>query len=267
MKIELKGKVALVTGGSKGIGKGAAEALSKAGAIVVICARDHEEVEAAAREISESSGNKVLPVPADVTDPKDVDHLMRKIKDEVGAVDILVNNVGSVGKTGNFEDIDEEVYLKVYDLNVVPMVRMTKAVLPGMKEKKWGRIINISSENGLQPYPDMIPYNLTKAANINFSKGLSKAYGKYNILVNTVSPAFIRTPLVDSMMQELAESKGITKEEAEQQFLRQNRPDIVLERPGTSEEVGAAVVFLASEQASFITGTNLRVDGGSVTSI
>ena len=267
MEINLKNKVALVTGGSKGIGRGAAEALSAAGAAVVICARNETELQVAAREITAATGNNVIPLPADVTDEADVAQLISRVQQEVGDVDILVNNAGGIGQTGAFEDIAEEVYRELYDLNVVSMVRLMKAVLPAMKRKRWGRIINISSENGLQPYPDMIPYDLTKAAIINLSKAVSKTVGEYNILVNTVSPAFITTPLVDGMMQEQAKSKGITKEEAEQAFLHQNRPDIVLQRPGTIEEVGAAIVFLASEQASFITGTNLRVDGGSVASI
>lgn len=113
----------------------------------------------------------------------------------------------------------------------------------------------------------MMQYNLTKAANINFSKGLSKIYGHENILVNTVSPAFIYTPLVDSMMTKMAAENGISKEEAAKKFIKEKRPSLDLKRPGTIEEVGAAVVFLVSEQASFITGTNLRVDGGSVASI
>jgi len=139
--------------------------------------------------------------------------------------------------------------------------------LPGMKAKKWGRIINLSSENGLQPDPDMMPYNLTKAAIINFSKSLSKSLGKYNILVNTVSPAFIYTPLVDDMLKGIALRQKISPEEAMQQFLADKRPNIELKRAGRIEEVGAAIAFLASDQASFITGTNLRVDGGSVAGI
>ena len=267
MKIDLKGKVALVTGGSKGIGRGAAEAISAAGAVVVVCARNEAELQVTAREISEKTGNSVIPIAADVTNEQDVKELLERAKLEAGNIDILVNNAGAVGEIGAFEDIGEEVYLRLYDLNVVSMVRLMRAVLPHMKAKKWGRIINISSENGLQPYPDMIPYDLTKAAIINLSKAVSKSLGEFNILVNTVSPAFITTPLVEGMMQEQAESRGISKEEAEQSFLKNNRPDIVLKRPGTIAEVGAVVVFLASEQASFITGTNLRVDGGSVASI
>ncbi len=267
MKIDLSNKTALVTGGSKGIGKGAAQALSEAGAQVFICARDLTDLEETVAEISEKTGNSVKAVQADIVRQDDVDSMMETIKAHSGGVDILVNNVGGIGQAAPFEDIPEDDYLQLYDLNVVTMIRMIKAVVPGMKARSWGRIINMSSENGLQPYPDMIPYNLTKAAIINLSKGVSKLYGRYNILVNTVSPAFIYTPLVDDMLRGQAESKGISKEEAQKQFLEQNRPGIELKRPGTIEEVGAAVVFLASGQASFITGTNLRVDGGSVSTI
>ncbi|RXF69791.1 SDR family NAD(P)-dependent oxidoreductase [Arcticibacter tournemirensis] len=267
MKIDLSSKTALVTGGSKGIGKGVARSLSEAGAHVFICARELNELEETVAEISHKTGTPVKAIQADITSQDEVDSLMETIRNHSGGVDILVNNVGGIGRQAAFEEIDAEEYLSLYDLNVVTMIRLVKAVAPGMKERRWGRIINMSSENGLQPYPDMIPYNLTKAAIINLSKGLSKLYGKFNILVNTVSPAFIYTPLVDSMLRAQADDKGISKEEAQHRFLEQNRPGIELGRSGTIEEVGAAVAFLASEQASFITGTNLRVDGGSVSTI
>lgn len=136
-----------------------------------------------------------------------------------------------------------------------------------MKKQGWGRIINISSENGTQPYPDMIHYSASKGALDNFSKALSKQYAENNILVNTVSPAFIMTPLVESMMQKAAEEQGISRDEAIERFLDNNRPHIELNRPGTIEEVGSIVAFLSSDKASFINGSNYRVDGGSVASI
>jgi NAD(P)-dependent dehydrogenase (short-subunit alcohol dehydrogenase family) len=225
----LTGRTALVTGGSKGIGAAAAMSLSEARAKVVICARDAAELQKTAAGIEGKTGHRVVAIPADVTSAADVERLMGEVVSLVGGVDILVNNTGDVGQTGPFEDIPTEIYSTLYELNVVSMVRLVKAVVPAMKAKRWGRIINISSENGLQPDPDRTPYNLTKAAIINLSKSLSRSLGAYNILVNTVSPA-------------------------------ENRPEKM-------EEVGAAIAFLASEQASFITGTNLRVDGGSVASI
>jgi 3-oxoacyl-[acyl-carrier protein] reductase len=263
----LTGKTALVTGGSKGIGAAAALSLSEARAKVVICSRDAAELQKTAAEIETKTGHRVLAIQADVTSDRDVERLMREVISGVGGVDILVNNAGAVGQIGPFEEIPTELYASLYDLNVVSMVRLVKAVLPAMKAKKWGRIINVSSENGLQPDPDMTPYNLTKAAIINFSKSLSRSVGEYNILVNTVSPAFIYTPLVAGMLEDIAARTNVSPEQALQRFLAEKRPHIELKRAGRIEEVGAAIAFLASEQASFITGTNLRVDGGSVASI
>lgn len=267
MTFSLTGKTALVTGASKGIGAAAALSLSEARARVAICARDGAELQKTAAEIENKTGHRVVAIRADVTSASDVERLLREVQDSLGGVDILVNNAGSAGQIGPFEDIPIEVYGSLYDLNVVSMVRLVKAVIPAMKAKKWGRIINISSENGLQPDPDMTPYNLTKAAIINFSKGLSMSLGAYNILVNTVSPAFIYTPLVADMLADIAAKNNRTPEQALQDFLEHKRPHIELKRAGRIEEVGAAIAFLASDQASFITGTNLRVDGGSVASI
>ncbi|HWK04718.1 MAG TPA: glucose 1-dehydrogenase [Puia sp.] len=267
MNNSLLGKVALVTGGSKGIGAAAALALSEARAKVAICSRNAEELKETAAAIEAKTGHRVLAVAADVTSQADVERLVQEIISSLGGIDILVNNAGAIGEMGSFEDIPTDIYSSVYELNVISMVRLVKAVLPGMKAKKWGRIINLSSENGLQPDPDMMPYNLTKAAIINFTKSLSMSVGAHNILVNTVSPAFIYTPLVADMMKGIATRDNSSPEEALQKFLATKRPHIELKRAGRVEEVGAAIAFLASEQASFITGTNLRVDGGSVASI
>lgn len=267
MTLSLTGRTALVTGGSKGIGAAAALSLSEARAKVAICARDAAELQKTAAEIEGKTGHRVLAIPADVTSASDVERLMKEVQHALGGVDILVNNAGGVGQVGPFDEIPTEMYGELYELNVISMIRFVKAVVPAMKAKRWGRIINISSENGLQPDPDMTPYNLTKAAIINLSKSLSRSLGAYNILVNTVSPAFIYTPLVAGMLRDMAARTGKTAEQALQDFLAQKRPNIELKRPGKIEEVGAAIAFLASEQASFITGTNLRVDGGSVASI
>lgn len=267
MTIDLSNKVALVTGGSKGIGLGAARALAEAGAKVYICARDLEELEHAVDSVSGQVESPIKAVEADITRQEDVDALIETIREQCGGVDILVNNVGGTGRPLEFEQLDADDFLSLYNLNVVTMVRMVQAVVPYMKSRRWGRIINISSENGMQPYPDMISYNLTKAAILSFTKGISRIYGRDNILVNAVSPAFIDTPLVQKMLNTQAAESGISAEEAARRFLNEKRPGIDLGRPGSIEEVGAAVAFLASEQASFIHGSNLRVDGGSVSCI
>lgn len=266
MDLSLNGKTALVTGGSKGIGKGIAEALVAEGCNVAICARHADELQKTADDLARPA-TKVLPVVADLTKHSDITHLVDKTTDALGSIDILVNNAGTVGPDASFEEMDTDAWRSLFELNVFAVITLCQAVLPGMKKQGWGRIINISSENGEQPYPDMMAYSATKGALNNITKSLSKAYGGDGILVNAVSPAFIRTPLVENMMQEQAEAEGMTKEEVIQHFLDNNRPHIELNRPGQVDEVGPMVAFLASEKASFVNGANIRIDGGSVAAI
>lgn len=266
MNLGLKDKVALVTGGSKGIGKAIAMGLAREGCAVIVCARGGKDLAETAAEIKKLGGN-VHAVAADVTLAQDVARLLEESIKQFGTVHILVNNAGGVAKFAPFEEISDEDWINTLNLNLLSCVRVTRAVLPYMQEQKWGRIINISSESGVQPDALMPDYNASKAAMNCLTKSLSKAYGKDGILVNTVSPAFIRTPLAVDFLGKQAAAKGISLEEAEKQFLHDFRPNIVLNRAGQSEEVAAVTVFLASEAASFITGSNYRVDGGSVASL
>lgn len=265
MDLNLQGKVAIVTGGSKGIGKGIAQSLVEEGCNLSICARHIDELEATANELRKT-GAEILPVVADLTKETDIQKVVDKTVNQFGTIDILVNNAGTVGNPGTIEDVSVQEWRDLFELNLFAVVSITQKVLPIMVEQGWGRIINISSENGTQPYADMIHYSASKGALDNFSKGLSKQYAKEGILVNTVSPAFIETPLVDEMMRQAANEQGITKEEAVQRFLKNNRPHIEVGRPGQIEEVGPVVAFLASDKASFINGSDYRVDGGSVAS-
>lgn len=264
MDLHLDDKAALVTGGSKGIGFGCAEALADEGCALVICARHEDELNAAALSLRETHDVPVTPVPADLTNEDDLDRLVDTALDAYGTIDVLVNNAGTVGTPGPIEELSTQEWRDLFELNVFAVVTLTRKLLPHMRRQGWGRIINISSENGEQPYPDMIHYSASKGALNNFGKALSKHVADDGILVNTVSPAFIETPLVSDMMEAAAEAQGISKDEAVEGFLEENRPHIELERAGTIEEVGRLVAFLASEHASFINGSNYRVDGGSV---
>jgi len=266
MELGLKGKVAVVTGSSKGIGRSIAEALACEGVQVVINSRNAKELESTAAEMR-NAGGTVHAVASDVTEAEGAKRPVDEAIKRFGAIHVLVNNAGGAGRFGSFDDLTDEEWLGAFNLNVLSAVRATRAAVPHMQKQKWGRIINISSESGVQPDPMMPHYNASKSALNSLTKSLSKAYGKYGILVNTVSPAFIRTPLLDGMLAQQAKARGISMDEAEQVMLREFRPNILLGRAGRSDETAGVCVFLASEQASFITGSNYRVDGGSVASL
>ncbi len=266
MDFALDDKVALVTGGSKGIGYGCAEALAAEGCDLSICARHRDELEAAADELA-LHGVEVEPVVADLTDEAELDRLVETTIDAFGTVDVLVNNAGTVGSPGGLDDVSTQEWRELFELNLFAVVTLTRKIVPYMREQGWGRVINISSENGEQPYPDMMAYSASKGALNNFGKALSKEVADDGILVNTVSPAFIETPLVTGMMEQAAEEEGLRMDEMIQQFLKEKRPHIEVGRPGDIEEVGRLVAFLASEHASFVNGSNYRVDGGSVAAL
>lgn len=266
MELGLAGKVVLVTGSSKGIGRSIAAAFAREGSRVVINGRHPGDLESTAAKLR-AAGAAVHAVVADITEAEGVRRAVAETVQLFGTIHVLVNNAGGIGRFGAFEELTDDEWLDVFKLNVLSAVRATRAVLPYMQKQKWGRIINISSESGTQPDPVMPHYNASKSALNSLTKSLSKAYGKDGILINTVSPAFIRTPLVDQMLEAQARTRGITVDQAEQALLREFRPNIVLGRAGKSDETAGVVVFLASEQASFITGSNYRVDGGSVASL
>ncbi len=266
MDLNLNDKVAVITGASKGIGKAIAIELAREKCKIVICARNKEQLHETATEINKLTP-EVLAVQADLTKMEDQKKLVDKTVEKFGTIHILVNNAGTIGNLGTFEELSIQDWKDVFELNFFAVVGLSKAVLPLMLKNKWGRIINISSENGEQPYPDMPHYSVSKSALNGFTKMLSKSYAKQGILVNTVSPAFIKTPLVENMLQEIAEKQGISVEEAENNFLTKNRPNIELQRAGTPEESAKIVAFLASDAASFINGSIYRVDGGSVAAI
>ena len=225
--------------------------------------RGHDRLQSLAAEI----GQGAIAVSCDVTIPEQVETAVADVLAHFGRIDILVNNAGGVAGMRSFEELTDADWLATIELNLMSAVRMTRAVLPGMLEAGWGRIINISSESALQPDPVMADYNSAKGALNSFTKTLSKAYGRRGVLVNGVSPAFTETPILTRLVDEAAAAKGVTREEMFVDMLAKFRPHLEVGRPGTPAETAAAVAFLASERASFINGAILRVDGGSVASV
>ncbi len=266
MDTGLRDKVVVVSGATGGIGKAIAAAFVTEGAKVAVLGRKREEVDKAVKAINQGPGS-ALGFTADLLSSDDVGKLVGDIKQKLGVAQVLVNAAGGVTKFGSFEELTDEDWQKDFDLNLMTAVRMTRAFLPAMRTQGWGRIISMASESGIQPDKDIPNYNASKAGLIAFSKSISKAYAADGVLINTVSPAFIMTPLVHRMIEERAEKNGQDFDAALKDFLQKERPHIELHRPGTVEEVAAGVVFLASTSASFILGSNLRVDGGSIASI
>src|SRR5699024_5528519 len=196
MNLQLKGHKALVTGGDSGIGFATAKFLLQEGAAVVISALHQDKLEKAAQQLS-SEGGQLHAIPADVTELDSLRKLKSNVQDTAGKIDILVQAAGITGAQGPFHKIDEAGWNKTIDVNLLGPVRLVRTFLPLLRKNDWGRIVLIASEDAQQPYPNEIPYSASKAGLLALSKGLSKTYAREGILVNSVSPAFIATPMTD----------------------------------------------------------------------
>jgi len=212
-------------------------------------------------------GGEPLLIAADMTRQAEVDDLIRQAEARFGQVDIVVHTAGVTGAKGDPLELSDADYQEAWDTDFFTAVRIARATVPAMRKRGWGRLVCITSENAVQPYWEEAVYNVAKAALAAFIKNLSYKEAAHGVLCNTVSPAFIETGMTDGMMKKRAEEMGVSFEEAVQSFLKEERPGIVQQRRGQPEEVAAAIALLVSERASFINGSNLRVDGGSVQSV
>jgi len=265
MDLGIKGRIALISGADSGMGKETARLLLEAGVKVALTDKPGGTLDEAVEELK--SLGQLIAVTGDVTRTDDVTALWAEVRERLGEPDIYVNAAGVTGATGDFLEIDDKGWQETLDIDLMGAVRMCREAIPAMRRKGWGRVVLFASEDAVQPYIDELPYCAAKAGILSLAKGLSKAYGPDNVLVNTVSPAFIATPMTDKMMEKRAEEKGVSVEEAIDSFLDEERPGMALKRRGRPEEVAAAVAFLVSERASFINGAGIRVDSGSVFTI
>ncbi|MGI5917448.1 MAG: SDR family oxidoreductase [Anaerolineae bacterium] len=258
MDLGLKDRVALVAAASKGLGKATALELAREGCDVAIVSRNADVLDATAAEIREATGRRVLVVPADVGDEAAVERLVQVVLAEYGRIDVLVNNAGGP-PPGTFTDVSDEDWLHAVQLNLMSAVRLTRLVLPGMRERRWGRIINITSVSVKQPMPTLILSNAVRVGVVAMAKTLAGQVAGEGITVNNVCPGSILTDRITQLTQADAQREGISFDEA----LARRAAAIPMGRIGLPEELAALIAFLASERAAYITGTTIQVDGGA----
>ncbi|KNC11107.1 oxidoreductase [Klebsiella sp. RIT-PI-d] len=263
MKIDFTGKVALVTASTAGIGLAIARGLAESGAEVIINGRSESSVNQGIQHLQQAvPGAQLRAAIADLSTPEGVEALL-KIAPEV---DILVNNAGIFGLE-NFYSTDDSTWDTYWQTNVMSGVRLSRALLPGMVRKGWGRVVFISSESARNIPADMIHYGVTKTAQLSLSRGLAKFVAGSGVTVNSVLPGPTLSDGFAAMMKDEVEKTGKSLEAVAKDFVMQNRPSSVIQRAATVEEVANMVVYVCSEQASATSGAALRVDGGVVDDI
>lgn len=262
MDLGLKNKVALVAAASRGLGKTVAFQLSKEGTKVVICSRNQDLLFKARDEIKSKTGHEVMAFTTDVREKKQIQDLVKYVINELGSIDILVCNAGGP-PSGMIGDFTTKDYRSALELNLLSTVNLCYEVIPFMKKKKWGRIINMTSVSAKQPIPNLILSNTARAGVLGFSKSLSNQLASFGITVNSICPGYTKTERIVELAQDYEESGKGTIED----FYQNIEMMIPIGRMGTPQEIANAVAFLASEGAGYITGIALQVDGGYIKSV
>lgn len=257
MDLELKGKLALVSGSTAGIGLAIATTLAREGACVIVNGRHKSSVDDAVAALKSSTGGQVEGFAGDLSDAACAQQLVR---DHPG-IQILVNNLG-IFEPKAFEDIPDADWLRFFEVNVLSGVRLTRLVLPAMRRANWGRIIFISSESGVQIPPEMIHYGVTKTAQLAVARGLAEALAGTAITVNSILPGPTKSRGVGDFIDSMARASGKSFEQLEQEFFEKVRPTSLIKRFATPQEVASLVAYIASPLSSATTGAALRVDGG-----
>lgn len=261
MDLGLRDRVAFVAASSRGLGHAIATALAAEGARVALCARSPEIAERAAA-LGSAHGVDTMGIVADVSVPADVERAVAEAERRFGGVDILVTNAGGP-PPGPFEQHDADAWRKAIALNLESVVNLTRAALPGMKQREWGRILNVTSIAVKQPVDGLILSNSVRAAVTGFARTLANEVAPYGITVNNLLPGYTRTERLEQLAKANASSQGVTREEAFANWERQ----IPMGRVGEPEEFAALAAFLASDKASYITAQSIAVDGGWVRSL
>jgi 3-oxoacyl-[acyl-carrier protein] reductase len=259
MDLGLRGKVALVAAASKGLGRATAEELAAEGASVVICARGNEALESARDEIAAKTGREILAIAGDVSIEQDVDRIVEGAMEKFGRVDILVTNAGGP-PSARFESLSSDMWRSAVELTLMSVISLTSRIVPGMRERKWGRVINIASIAAKQPVDGLMLSNSIRSAVIGFARTLANEVAPDGVTVNNILPGYTLTERVEQLSQATAKREGITIEAALQKWAA----EIPMRRLGNPREFGALAAFLASEHASYITGQSIAVDGGWV---
>jgi len=262
LDLGLKSHVAIVTGSSRGIGEAIANGLAKEGTKVTICARDEAKLKETAEKISASTGAEVLPVKADLNNIDDIKMLVKNTVKRFHKIDILINNTGGPPATRFLETSNREWQEAVNSL-LISIINCCREVIPYMKEQKWGRIINMASFAAKQPAERLILSNAVRAGILGLTKSLSNELAEDGILVNAVCPGYTLTRRLEELVRTEAKKSGKSYEETVEKWVA----EVPLKRLAKPEEIANLVVFLASEKASYITGTTIQVDGGLIKSV
>jgi 3-oxoacyl-[acyl-carrier protein] reductase len=262
MDLGLKGKIAFVAAASRGLGRAVAEELAAEGVSLVLCARNEETLSDSAVQIAEASGVPVHWIVADVSNFDNVSRAVQSGIEKFGRIDILVTNAGGP-PAGRFEDLSREMWETATRLTLDSVLELTRAVLPGMKERRWGRILNITSIAAKQPVDNLMLSNSLRAAVTGFARTLANEVATDGITVNNILPGYTRTERVEELAMSTANREGISTEEANARW----EAEIPMNRLGEPREFAALAAFLVSERASYITGTSIPVDGGWIRSL
>lgn len=262
MELGLRGKVALVAASSRGLGKAMAEELAREGADLVLCARGEEALMQTRAALEDATGVRVVALAADLSLPEEVDRVVERGLQELGRIDVLVTNAGGP-PAGPFESHSPEAWRRAVQLNLESVLNLVRAVLPGMKERRWGRILNVTSIAVKQPVENLILSNSLRAAVTGFARTLANEVAPFGITVNNLMPGYTRTERVVDLAESNARTKGTSPED---ELARWER-EIPMGRLGEPAEFAALAAFLASERASYITAQSIAVDGGWIRSL